>query len=433
MRRISQFNLALAIAIAGVTGISMIVPTDAAYAAKKKKEKAADFDISQEYREAYGKAQEAVNAEDLAGAKAQAEAITAISNTPDEKFLLGQLMIQIGARAKDTATQLSGLKLAIESGKLSTEEAQKFNFFAGNFEFGNGNYANARRYLGEALRLGYAEPAADSDPGGILSEAYFKENMFAAGLQSLEQSVARRQAANLPVSEGWFRRGTSIALNNKLSAEASKWTRMWITAYPSGQNWRDALTIYRNDVDLGSQGSLDIMRLMRRTDSLTSERDYADYSEFADVRRLPGEVKAVLEEGQAKGNINTSTPFFAEQLQSANARIKEDRASLAESEAAAARSKDGLTAMATGDAYLGYGDAAKALKMYQLALDKGGVDVDRVRMRLAISAADSGDMVMAKQQMAMVGGERAALASYWMIWLDQQSNGASVAPTAATL
>ena len=430
MRRISQFNMAMALAVAGVTGITMMLPVDAVHAQKKKKDQAPDYDIGKEYRAAYGEAQKAVQAEDFASAKTQAEAIVAMSQTPDEKYLAGQLLIQIGGKLSQSDLQLQGLKLSIDSGRLSETDAQKFNFYAGNLAFAANDFTSARKYLTEAIRLGYSEPDPDKDLGGILGEAYFKENMFVEGLAALEQSIARRQAGGMEVSENWFRRGASIAINNKLGAEASKWTKKWIAAYPSPSNWRDTLTVYKNGVSLGSQENLDIMRLMRRTDSLTSERDYAEYLEYADVRRLPGEVKTVLNEGQAKGNISTTTAFFAEQLQMANERVTEDRKSLPESERAAASSANGVTALATADAYLGYGDAAKAIPLYQTALSKGGVDADRANMRLAIAAADTGDYAMAKEYMAKVGGARAELASYWMIWLNQKAG--MTAPAAAT-
>ncbi len=54
-------------------------------------------------------------------------------------------------------------------------------------------------------------------------------------------------------------------------------------------------------------------------------------------------------------------------------------------EKTAAAAPNGKPASRTADAYLGYGDNAKAIELYKLALTKGGVDNDEVNTRLGIA------------------------------------------------
>jgi hypothetical protein len=435
MRRISHFNLALALTLAGATGLSMLAPVEAVHAAKKKKEEAPKYELSKEYREAYVAAQSSMEAGNLAEAKTQADAIAAMAANQDEKYLAGQLYLMLGGKMSDTSVQRTGLEMSLDSGRVAPADAANYNFYIGNFAYADKDYAKARQYLNEAFRLGYSNLETEAE--ALLAEAYFQEDMNQQGLKILADAIAARETAGKEVPINWYKRGISVAYNANLGAESTQWAKLLIAAEPNKQNWRDALTIYRNMNDsLGSQESLDVMRLMRRADALAGERDYAEYVEFADVRRLPGEVKSLLSEGQSKGAINTSNSFFAEQLSLANDRISADRASLGDAERDAAAASNGTIALGTADAHLGYGNAEKAQMLYKTAIEKGGIDTERAQMRLAIAAADAGDYATAKQEMAKVGGARAELASFWMIWLDQQMAPQSVtaaAPVAASV
>jgi hypothetical protein len=105
----------------------------------------------------------------------------------------------------------------------------------------------------------------------------------------------------------------------------------------------------------------------------------------------------------------------------ANAKIAADKASLAAAAADAAKAANGKIAAATADAYMGYGDNAKAVALYQTALQKGGVDTAEVNMRMGIAQARAGDKEGAKASFSKVtGGLRGTLAQYWVQWLDRK-------------
>src|SRR3546814_19582267 len=66
----------------------------------------------------------------------------------------------------------------------------------------------------------------------------------------------------------------------------------------------------------------------------------------------------------------------------ASGKIASDKASLAAGERDAAKAANGKIAASIGDAYLGYGDYAKAATLYRLGLQKGSVDANEVNTRL---------------------------------------------------
>ena len=81
----------------------------------------------------------------------------------------------------------------------------------------------------------------------------------------------------------------------------------------------------------------------------------------------------------------------------------------------------GRAALGTADAYLGYGNWAKAAELYKVALAKGGVDAPTVNTRLGYSLGMTGDKAGAEAALkAVTGTPRDQLAKYYQIWLAQR-------------
>jgi hypothetical protein len=153
---------------------------------------------------------------------------------------------------------------------------------------------------------------------------------------------------------------------------------------------------------------------------MKGQGDYLSYVENT-YQKLPGEASAVLAEGIKSGDIVLATNMTAREFNDVvKAKIASDRASLP---AGAAQAKGpsgtGTVALAMADAYLGYADYAPAIELYKVALAKGGVDANVVNTRMGAALALSGQGDAAKQVFASVSGPRAALAKYWIVWIDQ--------------
>ena len=139
--------------------------------------------------------------------------------------------------------------------------------------------------------------------------------------------------------------------------------------------------------------------------------------------RYPNEAKAVLEEGTSKGVVNTSSKDAQEILGIVRPKIAADQASLAGSDKTARASANGKSALALADAYVGYGQYAKAIDLYKVALEKGGIDAPTANLHMGWAMALSGDAAGAKQQFATVTGLRKPLADLWTTHLDHPTQG----------
>lgn len=409
MKLVSSLALGVALVMAGASPAS----------AQKDKPAAASYayKLSKEFRAAAGPAQAALKANDTAGAGAAVTALEAVAKEPDEKFVAAQMRLQLGGLLKDAAMQSKAVDGMLASGSgAATPDLGRLNFYAGSFAYQANNFPRAIQLLTEAEKLGYKS----NDVYLLLAEANFRSNSIPTGLAHVERAIAASQAAGQKAPEAWYARAASVAYKAKMQTEVAKWTRLQVKAYPSPENWRSALVIYRDSGPREGQLNLDLFRLMRVTKSLAGERDYFELAAAARERGLPGEAKSVLDEGAANGALPASNAAAAQLRADVAPKIAADRAGLAAAEKQAAASSTGRMAAGTADAYLGYGDDAKAVPLYKLALSKGGVDADQVNTRLGIALTRLGQKAEAKTAFQAVKGPRADIAAFWLLWLDQQ-------------
>ena len=358
-----------------------------------------------------------------AGAAAMMQAVEAAAVSPDERLGAGQLAVNLGGYLDDVPMRQRGVKLMLESGRLDAAKVSEFQFYLGNFAYSNKDFATASSALAAAVAAGYTAPEA----GELMVDAYSRAGQPAQGLTLLKQAVAAKRAAGQPVPEGWLKRANVIAYNAKLPAESMDWALTQVELYPSNFNWLGSSQLVRRFGNYGPNETIDLFRLMIRSGALDNDpklvgNEYREYIQTADPRRLPGEVIKAIDKGTASGAI--SGPFITESRTLANGRMAADKASLPAAAAKAAASSSGLDALSTGDAYLNYGEAAKAEGLYKMALGKSGIDKDRVLTRMGIAQYDQGNYAGARASFKQVGGARTPLARLWLALVNSKSPAA---------
>lgn len=410
-------KLGSSLALAGMLLVGTAPAT--VFAAKEKPAEAPKMTLSKEFRAAAGPAQAALKA-NPAGADAAVTTAEAAATTADDKFVAAQLRLQVGGAAKNQVMQQKAVLAMLASGsELGKAEAPRLNFYAGQFAYSANDFPMAIKYLSEADRLGYT--GTNQDALLLLAESHFKSNNIPVGLGFVDRAIAASAATGAKAPEAWYARASSVAYKAKLFSDSAKWTRAQVKAYPTVDNWRSALVVYRDGAQRDGNLNLDIFRLMRLTKSLAGERDYYEFASLATERGLPGEAKSIIDEGMASGAIPANSRALNELRGMATSKIAGDQASLATTERQASASSTGKVASATGDAYLAYGQDAKAIALYKLALGKGGVDVDAVNTRMGIALLRSGDKEGARTAFTAVKGARADIAAFWLLWLGQQA------------
>lgn len=363
----------------------------------------------------------------LGGGKAKLDAAAAAATTDGDKLKLGELTRTYGVLTDDLDLQGRGLTLMAESGLLQPATANQVQWLLGVTAYQKKDYAAAARYVQTAKDAGFQDPQLDA----VLADSYKRSNNPAAALQNAQRDIAAAKAAGTKPSETAIRTALQAAYDGKQLAPASELAALLVQTYPSQLAWNNSIKVVRQLAGYQSQETLDLLRLMGRTGSYGDEIDYVEYLQAVDPRRLPGEAQKVIEAGTAAGKLRANDPFVAEARTIVTGRLAADRASLPGLERdARAASATAATVTGAGDAFLSYGDAAKAEAFYTIALGKSGVDSARVLTRLGIAQVDQGKAAEAQATFAKVQGPRKPIADLWAAYAAQKAGGGAPAPAA---
>lgn len=394
--------------VPGALALSLLLCVSPSLAAKK------DVGSGKEFRAAMAQAQVALRAGNEAGFQSALSTAAPLATTPDDRYYHAALRY---SRASATGQRDQARRAVVDmlsSQSSLVKNPGELNRIAAILALQAGDERDAMVRFAEADRLGL------TDPDALLAYAdlHARSKRPAVALGLADRAVAATVAAGGKPPESWYLRGVALAVAAKQPDDVGRWTRMQVKAYPTAENWRSALSTYRDAAKLDGQAQLDLVRLMRLTKSLAGERDFSEYAVLANERALPGETKASIEEGYASGAVPKTNKSVNSLLVAANKKITADRAALAKAEKQAATESTGKAAKGSADGYLGYGEDAKAISLYQVALQKGGIDADEVNTRLGIAQARSGQKDAARATFARVTGPRSEVARFWTLWLD---------------
>lgn len=360
----------------------------------------------------------------LGGGKAKLDAATAAASTPGDKLKLGEMTRTYGVLVDDSDLQYRGLVMMLDTGLLAPDMAGKVNWFAGVTAYQKHDFAMAAKYVQAAKDAGFTDPQLDA----VLGDAYKRSNNPQAALANAQRDIAAAKAAGTKPSDAAIRTALQAAYDGKQVGPAVDLAVLLVQSYPSPKAWTDSITVIRALSGYQSQENLDLMRLMSRTGAMANRNDYLEYIQNADPRRLPGEALKVVDAGVASGKLAASDSFVTEARQIANGRLAADRASLPGLERdARAANASAATVTGSADAFLSYGDAAKAEALYTIALGKPGVESERVLTRLGIAQVDQGKTAEAQANFAKVQGPRKPIAQLWSAYAAQKAGGTPVA------
>jgi tetratricopeptide (TPR) repeat protein len=412
MKTTSRYALmaALGFSIAATAGSSP------AFAKKKEEAPAAPvLKLSEDVRKLLGESQAALTKGDFAGAKAKDDEAKAAAKTPDDQYVVAQIAFNIAIATKDVAGQSAGLDGMIASGKVPDVDKPKFYAQQGHFAYDAKNFAKAEQAYLAAVAAG----STDKDVYARLADTQSRNGKPADALATLNKVIQNK--AGGPVPNDWYARGADIASRARLVPQFVDLTVAWLTDYPVKQNLHDTLFIYRQISNATGDVDIDLLRLARHAGvlPLANQAAYLDYA-LAVYLKFPNEAVEILKEGIAAGKLNPATSQNTREILAlSQPKVAGDKASLSGAVAAASGPKSNFkSVLATADAFASYGDYAKAIDLYKVALTKPGADVSVATLRLGVAQVKSGNKEAARATFASVTGSEAVLARYWLVELD---------------
>ena len=439
MKLVSKFALALSLVAVSAAPAAFAQSDEKPKKEKKGKEAAAapKRNYSKPFIAAYIPISELLNkTKDAAAAKADFPKVLAAIGNDDDRYEAGILAINIGAPLKDLAFQEQGIDLLIASAATPADLKREYTFRKGAIAYDGKRFADAEKYMLDAYNLGHRANNIEF----LISNAMSQQNKDADAVTWIGKAIDASKAAGA-VNKTYLVRAAILSAKAKNYAGAANFYKDLIVAENNPDYWHDALAFFDRSRDFNPEETLDIMRLMRATDGLRFQQEYAGYLDSLSYIgvRYPAEAVSVLDEGFAKGVISRNNVTFSERYNEAKARLAEDTRTLSGTIAPAKASPKGMLATLTGDSFFSHKDYKAAQDLYESALSKapvldkdGGDQTDRTRFRLAMSKTMLGDYVGAKADFDMVtGANRKAIAEYWVAFINHRVNAAAT-PAATT-
>lgn len=348
-----------------------------------------------------------------AGALATAQA-TALSS--DARYYLAGLQLRYARETGNAAAQASAIEALVATGRLSGADLAPIYAAQGAAAATAGKREPAEAAFTRALELA---PSAEAAINLARIKLDLRKNAEAVSL--LDRAVQLRKASGQPVPESWYRRGASLSTMNNLPGPALSFARQLVAAYPSPENWRDALLTYRDIAKPDAAGQLDAIRLLRLSRGMAGERDYLEAAQTFDTAGLAGESRSVLDEGVNTKMVDPAKAAFKEAIATATRKAAAEKAKLSTLQAGATAGATGAPALQAGDVFLGAGNYTAAADLFRTALLKGGVDAGVANTRLGTALALAGRKAEADAAFRAVTGPRAELAGLWLVWLGQRA------------
>jgi tetratricopeptide (TPR) repeat protein len=370
--------------------------------------------ITAEERAAIVPVQTAVQAQDWTAAAAALPAAQAAATTPYGRYVVSRLQLEIAEGTQNAQLRAQAVEAMLASGAAPAEALPPLLGAQSSIAIEAQNWPLAEQALTRLLEL---EPG-NAERLRLLAEVQIRQNKLNEALANYQRLIATGETSGQRAAEEHYRRALAVARQLRAAEATAQLGRTLLTAYPTQQNWQEALRLYRQTSGEQADVALDLRRLMRAAGAFS---DQADYLEFADrlVRAgLLGEAKAVLDEGISRNVLRANDSTVAGMMNSVSGRINEDRASLTTARTQALAGS-GRQARIAGDAYMSYGQYAEAVELYRAGVQKGGEDANLLNLRLGIALALAGQRAEAETALRAVTGSRAELAGYWLLWLNR--------------
>lgn len=408
-----------------VFALGVAAPAAAQRTKDRDKDKAAaatqgpQLQVSAEFRKPAAAAETAIKARDWATAETQLVLAEAVAKNEDEKYFAATMRLQVEANTDDKEGTIAALDALIASPKTPAANLANFNFVRGDATFKLKRRAEAIPFLLKARELGFA----NADLPLMLAQAYFDSNKLPEGVAEIEKAIAASRAAGTKPPEAWYKFVVAKLYGAGDRSATAVWLMREVNEYPTLANWRRVIVLYRDStnaakISLDRPQKLDLFRLMRATGALADQNDYIDYAQAAVNSGLPWETIAVIDEGRKSGKLPATESDSVQFYTSAQTTLKNEGSldALATDAAAAATGKD---ALGTGDAFLASGNYARALEMYDLALQKGSIDTNVAQLHRGTALFHLGRKPEARAAFELVqGAPLKDIAGFWIAWID---------------
>ena len=360
--------------------VVLSVATAPAYAAEKKGE---TQKISAKVGKPLKEARDLMTAKKWKEALAKTKEVAAMPDkTPDEEAIVNEMLSYIMMNLKDYAGAVAVYETMLAKNQFAPADVPKRVLTVSQLYFSLKNYPKSIQYGERYLK----ENGADLEVQRQIAEAYYLQNNFAKSEEATQTLLKTAQQKGVAVKEDWLKLLLSAQYKQDKKKEIVGTLERLLVSFPSDQYWSNVFT-YANDSTFSDRQIITYLRLMHAR-NLMGHDEFVEAAELSLAVNNPGDAKAFLEDGFAKGKLGVGAAKDREVklLNLAKKQAAEDVGLLPSLEKEAAAKAEGEPLVRIGEAYLGHGQYQNAINALTKGLAKGGVkSADDVRINTGIA------------------------------------------------
>ena len=258
---------------------------------------------------------------------------------------------------------------------------------------------------------------------GVIWRTSYNDKNYQDALKSSVEALDFAENSHAVPEEILLRVVRSSAAQLQDDADAARATEKLAQYYPTPDHWNDLISDRLSRPDFPRVAmAIEIFRLMRATNALTTAAQVKSYALLALDSGIPEEAQAAIELGRGKGLISDQnlTADEASLQKRIATQAQADRLVLDGSERDLAKAKDGEAAVRLGLCQAAVGNYAKAAQLIEAGIAKGTKDSDLNRLRLGSVYVAAGDKDKASEILASIKTPATAeLAKLWLVKLRQ--------------
>lgn len=332
-----------------------------------------------------------------------------VAHGPDARHVLAAYRLEIANRRGDDAMRAQALDILIASDLTAPESLATYLSVRGGIAFQQGDIPRAKMLW---ARLAAIKPA---DPTLLANQAqvHLAENDAAGAIDLIRRAIAGQSAAGKLVPEGLYRQWLSIANQTKQAPAGFTAALALVRAYPSAQNWRDALVVHRQLTQPRGALEIDLLRLMRTTGALARPAEYQRLAQLLNQTGLAAEARKVIDEGLNRHILDPQDILTRQIGAEIDRTIPQERARID-------RAGAGVPARARADSLLGMARYDPAIALYRAATGTPSIDAGEANLRLGMALVFAGQRVKAETVFHVLSaqpGGYGELANFWLVWL----------------
>jgi tetratricopeptide (TPR) repeat protein len=336
--------------------------------------------------------------------------------TPSEVYTIERMRAAIAAAAGDTGVAIKAFETLVESGKLSAEEQLKFVNALGGLYYQQKDYAKAISWWQRYFKDGGDDPKVRN----VLNQAYYLAGDYARAQKEIAVDVVMEEKAGRTPAEEQLQLLANCALKQNDKAGYLQAMEKLVAYHPKKEYWADLINGVQSKSGFSDRLTLDVYRLKLAVGQMKDADDYMEMAQLALQAGFPAEAVKVVEQAYKTGAFGSGPEADRQKRlrDLAGKQAADDRKTMAQGEADAQKSKDGIALVNLGYAYVTAGPPDKGIALMEQGIKKGGMKrPDDAKLHLGIACLQTGRKAEALQVLKSVQGNDGAadLARYWIL------------------